>query len=313
MSWKTVVVTTKQKISVKNNQCLLTNIENDQKISFSFDDLNCILLENNYILLSVQLLTKLAENNILLLTCDLSHDPVGIFLPFNKHWKPLEIFNIQIKQALNQKQIIWTKIIEQKIANSLNVLINLNSSERSIEMVENFLNSITLNDTTNREGLTAKVFFRELYGSSFIRFSDDAINNALNYGYKILASCISRTIVKYGLHCHLGVFHKGKTNNWNLSYDFIEPFRPMIDYWVARNIESLGTEGLNYNTRINLVKLLNENVVIDSKVNTVINAIDIMIKSYVTVLKTEDFSKLKLPILIFENFEKSEVEYEKEG
>ncbi|WP_146637961.1 type II CRISPR-associated endonuclease Cas1 [Spiroplasma clarkii] len=189
--------------------------------------------------------------------------------------------------------------MEKKIENSINVMGMLGCSQRSLTMMSNFFNTVKLNDASNREALAAKVFFRELYGSSFLRFSEDIINAALNYGYTILASAISRTLVKYGLHCFLGIFHKGKTNNWNLSYDLVEPFRPMVDLWVSTNIESLlANETLHYQHRLELINLLNQSVVIDEKIHTVTNAIEIVVKSYYTYLKTASLTKLKLPTIV---------------
>lgn len=174
----------------------------------------------------------------------------------------------------------------------------LKCSERSIEMVENFINTLAFADVTNREGLTAKVFFRELYGSNFVRFSDDGINNALNYGYKILTSAISRTISKYGLNNYLGIFHIGKSNPFNLACDFIEPFRPLIDYWVSTNIDTI-TNQISYNHRLQLINLLNFKVIINKKYVTITKAIDYMIRSYITVLNENNTSKLELPNLDF--------------
>lgn len=130
----------------------------------------------------------------------------------------------------NFKLSLRTKIIKHKLKNTLIIMKQLKCSEKSIMMIENFYNDISFGDANNREGLTAKIFFRELYGSSFIRFNDGGINNALNYGYKILMSAISRTISKYGLNNYLGIFHIGKSNSYNLACDFIEPLRPIVDY-----------------------------------------------------------------------------------
>jgi len=58
----------------------------------------------------------------------------------------------------------------------------------------------------------AKYFFQKLYGKDFVRFADDNINGALNYGYKILTSALSRTLISYGLNNHLGIKHCGPTN-----------------------------------------------------------------------------------------------------
>ncbi|AHF57270.1 putative CRISPR-associated protein [Spiroplasma eriocheiris CCTCC M 207170] len=153
------------------------------------------------------------------------------------------------------------------------------------------------------------MFFRTLYGSAFIRLSDDLINSALNYGYKIIVSCISRTLVRYGLILHIGVHHIGKTNPYNLSYDFIEPFRPLVDFWVTRNLYKLDGK-LTYNQRISLVKLLDERVEIDNKIMSVNNAINYMIKSFITCLKESNPELLKLPTLLLNDYEEDEEEYE---
>ena len=67
-------------------------------------------------------------------------------------------------------------------------------------------------DKTNREGAVAKHFFQKLYGKDFVRFADDNINNALNYGYKILTSTLQRIIISYGLNNHLVIKHCGPNN-----------------------------------------------------------------------------------------------------
>ena len=53
-------------------------------------------------------------------------------------------------------------------------------------------------DSGNREGLAAKMVFRELFGDDFKRYADDSINAALNYGYSILRSQIARALVARG-------------------------------------------------------------------------------------------------------------------
>lgn len=180
----------------------------------------------------------------------------------------------------------------------------LNCNKKSIEIMQNFIKTLSFGDVTNREGLAAKIFFRELYGSNFIRFNDDGINNALNYGYKILTSAISRTINKYGLNNYLGIFHIGKNNPFNLACDFIEPLRPLIDYWVTKNIETINNH-ISYNHRLQLINLLNFKVIINKKYVTITKAIDYMIRSYITFLNENNITKLELPILNFNKIEEN--------
>lgn len=261
-------------------------------------DINCIILENNYTYITTQILAKLVVNNIFIIICDNKYDPVGITLSLNQHWQPLTVFEKQINMKTQFKLELRTLIIEYKIKNTLTVMKNLQCKAKSISMVEHFAKTIVLGDKTNREGLTAKVFFRELYGSNFIRFSDNGINSALNYGYKILMSAISRTISKYGLNNYLGIFHIGKTNPFNLAYDFLEPLRPLIDYWVTKHIDTINNH-ISYNHRLQLINLLNQKTIINNKVVSITKAIDYMIRSFITCLNEETINKLELPTLDF--------------
>ena len=59
----------------------------------------------------------------------------------------------------------------------------------------------------------------------------------LNYGYTILRSGIARSIMGAGLHPAIGIFHKNKYNSMRLADDLMEPFRPIVDYFVYKIIE----------------------------------------------------------------------------
>lgn len=89
---------------------------------------------------------------------------------------------------------------KEKIENELVVLEMTSQDEYTIEKLKKFRSEVIDNDSTNREGLAAKMYFRSVFGSEFLRFYDDGLNSALNYGYTIIKSCILRTLVKYGLN-----------------------------------------------------------------------------------------------------------------
>lgn len=58
------------------------------------------------------------------------------------------------------------------------------------------------------------------------------INDALNYGYAILLSHVSREIAAAGYITQLGIWHTNEFNQFNLASDLMEPFRPIIDDYV---------------------------------------------------------------------------------
>ena len=292
MSWRTIVVKESQKIFVRQNQFAFQKEE--ETILIPFHDIDCVVLENNYTFITPRLLVLLAEYNIFLLVCDERHDPSGIFLPFSNHWAPLEILNLQIKMGVHFKKQIWTSLIKAKLQNSILVLEKLQFQEKEIIKIKRLHDTLLYNDVKNYEGAAAAIFFRCLYGSSFVRHTDTGINRALDYGYKILLSAISRSLAKYGLNNHLGVFHIGKQNAFNLACDLIEPFRPLVDYFVTKMGEEI-SEQLEYNQRLELIKILQYRVDFDQQIRTVSNAVELMVKSFLTSLKTENTQKLKLP------------------
>lgn len=52
----------------------------------------------------------------------------------------------------------------------------LGSNLKQIEKCENMMKGFSREDKNNWEGLIAKLYLRELFGSGFIRFNNDTIN-----------------------------------------------------------------------------------------------------------------------------------------
>ena len=142
------------------------------------------------------------------------------------------------------------------------------------------------------------MFFRNLYGTNFIRFSDDDTNAILNYGYAIIRSGVAKSLVAHGFNCVIGVHHISETNEFNLADDFMEPLRPLVDEWIAKNPDSL-SEGLTKFVKNELVGLVNSEVLFDGKKMKVRYAIDSMVKSFVTALETQNPNRLVLPEILY--------------
>ena len=62
---------------------------------------------------------------------------------------------------------------------------------------KNILREVEPDDSSNREGHAAKVYFNALFGLDFTRSEDNVINAALNYGYGILLSCFNRNCCQW--------------------------------------------------------------------------------------------------------------------
>ena len=102
------------------------------------------------------------------------------------------------------------------------------------DMLNGYINEIEFDDVTNREGHAAKVYFNALFGMDFTRTAENSLNAALNYGYALLLSTFNRCVVANGYLTQLGLFHDNMFNPFNLSSDLMEPYRPLVDYYVKQ-------------------------------------------------------------------------------
>jgi len=178
---------------------------------------------------SVSLVNRLVEKNIAVVFCGKNQNPYSYCLP-------VQVMTEQSKRMISQAQVkipikkkIWKKIIQEKIKNQWKVSDILSLKCRN--QLLNLYRSVKSGDTTNRESVAARSYWKHLFGKDFLRDRNaPGINGILNYGYTILRSCIARAVMGAGLHPTLGVHHKGPTNGMCLVDDLMEPFRPTIDY-----------------------------------------------------------------------------------
>jgi CRISPR-associated endonuclease Cas1 subtype II len=126
---------------------------------------------------------------------------------------------------------VWTRIVEDKIRKQAEFLQEIGSTRES-ELLFSYIEQLEYRDETNREGHAAKVYFNALFGMDFSRNDDNATNAALNYGYALILSAVNREVAALGYHTELGLFHDNLYNPYNLSCDFMEPWRILVDRFV---------------------------------------------------------------------------------
>lgn len=192
----------------------------------------------------------------------------------------------QIQWEESKKKLLQKLIVKAKITNQIETLRMNNKSKEVIERLFDFSKEVSLGDVGNREGLAAKMYFREIFGNEFIRFDNDVCNAALNYGYSIFRSTISSIIIAKGYIGNIGLFHKGKSNMFNLSDDIIEVFRPIVDNYVLNYISD---EILfKQEHREELIKLVNAKIKFNGKVHTITNVIGYYFDSIIKTLDSEN-------------------------
>lgn len=296
MGWRTVIISKPSKISLKNHNFLYSPID-EQEITVPIIDISVIILETHQVVITSALLSRMAEENILIFSCDKKHTPNGIFTPFHQHSRFSLMVHLQTKWSEPFKKRVWQQIIIQKIRNQSDVLKIFEKDKESIEL-DIITNSVKSGDSTNCESHSAKLYFNYLFENFHRRDISDWRNSALNYGYSIIRGVISRDLSASGLIPALGLHHKNQLNAFNLADDLIEPFRPFVDNRV--NDIFLDNEipkiyELEFNHKVELVELLQRSVFINGEYTTLLNACSVMISSLVSCTKDNDFTKLLLP------------------
>lgn len=283
MGWRTVVVSKNCKLSYKNDYLI---IRSDTLQMIHLSEINIIIIENGMVSITSYLINELANNKIKIIFCDEKHNPSSELIPyFGAHNTSKKILN-QIEWKKERKEAVWQLIIKNKIHNQGKILEKLNI--HGYEKLYEYENQVELGDKTNREGHAAKVYFNLLFGKDFIRGKGDNVNIALDYGYTILLSIFNREVVSKGYITPLGITHKNEFNQFNLSCDLMEPYRPLVDYIVYNNINNVLDKSYKYK----LINVINESVNIEYKEQFVSNAIPIFINSVFRFLENERESKI---------------------
>ncbi|MBN0970845.1 type II CRISPR-associated endonuclease Cas1 [Mycoplasma phocoeninasale] len=263
------------------------------KITIPTNDIETIIFENNRMMISVPLINKLIEEKINVIFCDHKHLPYAHILPINGYFNN-KVFLAQIKWDDYYKSITWKHTIELKIINSLNLLKSLKINDsKTLELLEEYANQVKLWDTTNREGLAAKIYFRAIFGKDFIRDkdnNDEWINLFLNYGYTVMLAYVSRSLVSKGFDNRIGIFHKSFNNNFLLASDLMEPLRCFVDRIVYEGLmKRMQFQKFDFSDfKKRLFESLQEHILIKDKAMKVIDYIDYMIKGIIENTNLED-------------------------
>lgn len=289
MSWRTVVITNRAKMDLRMNHMVVRSMDNITKIHLS--EIQMVMIETMQVSITSALLSTLSEMKIPVIFCDAEHNPVSELLPFYgcHDCSKKVIDQIKWKQKFQDK--LWKEIVKEKILNQKKLLEKTNTDNYFIKFLETYYDQVVDGDPTNREGVAAKVYFAGLFGTEFIRGSDDVINAALNYGYQILLSSINMEIKISGYLTELGIHHKSQHNFFNLGSDLIEPLRPIVDEIVYKQMAG----ELEFNTEHKRVlqEMLNSYIKINGRNETLNNAIRVYVNSIFKSLEKEDIKEIK--------------------
>lgn len=300
MGYRSIIISKPSKISLKNHNFLYSP-HNGEDIMVPIIDISVIILETHQVTITSALLSRMADENILVFSCDKKHTPNGIFTPFHQHSRFSLMVHLQTKWSEPFKKRLWQKIIKQKIKNQAIVLKNINK-EKEYKELRNIEKRVNSGDSENLEAQAAKIYFAYLFKDFMRRDISDWRNSALNYGYSIIRGVIARDLSASGLIPALGIHHKNQLNSFNLADDLIEVFRAFVDFEVYKlqkenNIPKIYE--LKSEHKIKLIEILQKTVYINGEKSTLLNSVNILVSSLANATKENDTKNIRL--VSFEN------------
>ena len=279
MGWRTVVITDVSKLDFQTGFLV---VRNSSLTKVHINEIDVLIIENTACSLTAYLLNELSKRKIKVIFCDEKRYPSFEIVPYyGCHDTSAKIKN-QMKWDNDIKACVWTKIVSEKIRHQSDILKWQMKSESYL--LDKCINEIKYNDISNREAFAAKIYFNALFGTNFSRKLDTPINAALNYGYTLVLSLISREIVANGYLTQIGITHRNTFNHFNVASDFIEPFRPVVD----RMVIELEPKKFDKEEKHSMMSLFNRELLIFDRKELLSNAIRIYVKSVLNSLNEKN-------------------------
>lgn len=304
MAWRSVLVSQPAKLSLRNHQLHLSQ-ESGMEVDVPLEDISVVILETPQALITTALLAALAEAQIAVLTCDATHHPNGVLLPFLPHSRQTRVLHKQIALTEAQKKRAWQRLVTQKLHNQAQVLDLYQASGGPL--LRRLASVVRSGDPDNLEGQGARRYFSSLLGERFTRADEHWVNSAMNYGYAIVRAALARSLSGYGLLPALGLHHCNQLNAFNLVDDLIEPFRAYVDHSVLSlcrgeygffvGVNKPLAHDLKPSHKAELIKLLYEDVQMPGGKMTLLAAIEQCALSMGQMVEQGDYKMLEMPSL----------------
>ena len=241
-------------------------------------------------------LTLIAENNIKLI----SINPKGqiTYTLESPNQANVKLKKQQYKSSENKKGLkISVELIKSKIKNQKGVLKTLNKNKQlkrvsaTREKMNEYitqLENLNLKDSNVKmqimgiEGKASNDYWnavkyfipKEIGFESRTKKPRDLLNSMLNYGYAILASEITKSIITNSLDPYCGFLHYDMQNRTSLTYDLIETFRQQIvDKTMITLINRKQIKTKDIDKRNNLIKLEARKIIISKILDKIYSTI----------------------------------------
>lgn len=251
---RTLVFSSPSVLSMKNAQMVIALKEQpDEKRTVPIEDIGVVMIENPMVSVTIPLLNALSDNNVAVVICDQRGMPNAMLQNLETNNCQGEVLRNQLAVGEVMRKQLWKQIVESKIRNQSYLLSKLGYDGN---VLKPYYSNVKSGDGDNREGIAARIYWCELFGSGFVRDRDlPGANTLLNYGYSVLRAAVARALMSSGLLPAIGIFHRNRSNAFPLADDMMEPFRPFVDE-IVYDLVLQGKEELTRETKGALLQVL---------------------------------------------------------
>lgn len=234
---------------VEKNNTLPDSFKKEAQATIPIEDIGVVILDEQRLVITQSLIDGLIENNVALITCDITHHPTGLMLNLAGNKLQSARFKEQLNASQPLMKQLWQQTIKAKILNQAFLLQRFGYEANN--MVK-WVSDVKSGDADNLEARAAAYYWKNIFPEiKNFRREREGIppNNLLNYTYAILRAIIARSLVGSGLLPTLGIHHRNQYNHYCLADDIMEPYRPFADALVCEIIRN-GEDYQELNTSI---------------------------------------------------------------
>lgn len=219
-------------LSCKDGQLTCKSAEGDRRVPL--EDVAAIIITSFSASIHSKLLLEAAKFGVGLVICE-NFKPASLLLPANRATDTL-LTRAQAYIPAQLRQRLWNKTLDAKCRNQYSLACELAPDDGRLKRMELLSHS----RARTKEAECAKLFWR-IYAEHVAETDDfrrqrqgGGPNPLLNYGYAVLLSTILQNLFALGLDPTFGISHVIRERSTPLAYDLMEPFRPCVDWRVAK-------------------------------------------------------------------------------
>lgn len=174
MAKQTLVFESPVELSLNGEMALISDRQTGNNTLRSLEDIRLVVIDNRMVRITIPLLTRLSELNVGVVFCDDRHMPVSMLMDLDSNSLQSIRFQCQLAAKVPTNKQLWKQIVEAKIKNQslLLEMLGMGSS-----LLSPYYNNVKSGDSTNREGVAAKVYWKNELLSVFY---DDITPQALS-------------------------------------------------------------------------------------------------------------------------------------